>query len=398
MILMEEWINPEEVTEGLLEMEEEHTTHYDVESTNRSKELAEKYPSNLSGYAGKYENLVSSADGVGTKILLAQYARASFNRPLNSIGQDVVAMVVNDLICKGAKPLFFLDYFASSKISNAHFHEVLDGIHEACSSINIPLLGGETAKLPGIITEGTFDVAGFGVGKIESVEDELPNNIQTGDVVIGIKSTGFHSNGFTIIRRNIGWRESGNDPFLDKLLTPTKIYVEDIQHLKTIYRPDPLIRWVEKSTDPAIEKTNRESIKIKGLAHITGGGFDNINRILPKKHTIKYDDSFLYENDYPAHADMFRWIQENEGLTTEQMYNTFNCGVGMAVILSPEDADILNNHIATTIEINDSSYNDSSHNDSSYNDSSYNNVYKNYDYSPSNYVQIGHVQHTTESQ
>ena len=358
-------------------IEEEYTPHYDIESTLRAKQLEKKYSSNnLAGYAGKYENLVSSADGVGTKILLAQYARASFNRPLNSIGQDVVAMVVNDLICKGAVPLFFLDYFASSKISNAEFHEVLDGIHEACSSINIPLLGGETAKLPGIVHSGTFDVAGFGVGKIESVEDELPSNIQIGDVVIGIKSTGFHSNGFTIIRRNIGWRESGNDPFLDKLLTPTKIYVEDIQHLKSIYRPDPLIRWVEKSTDPTIEKTNRESIEIKGLAHITGGGFDNINRILPKKHTIKYDDSFLYENDYPAHADMFRWIQENEGLTTEQMYNTFNCGVGMAVILSPEDADILNNHMENVVETN--------------------NVHKNYNYSPSNYVQVGHVQHTPQ--
>ena len=116
-------------------------------------------------------------------------------------------------------------------------------------------------------------------------------------------------------------------------------------------------------------------VKIKGLAHITGGGFDNIQRILPKNYTLKYDDKFLYENDYPAHADMFRWIQENEGLTTEQMYSTFNCGVGMAVILSPEDADILNNHMENVIETN--------------------NVYKNYDYSPSNYVQIGHVQHTT---
>ena len=314
--------------------------------------------------------LVSGTDGVGTKLKLAFEMNCH-----HTIGIDLVAMCVNDVVVCGAEPLFFLDYFASSKIPNDQFHEVLDGIHEACDSINIPLLGGETAKLPGIITEGTFDVAGFGVGKIESIEDELPNNIQKGDVVIGIKSTGFHSNGFTIIRRNIGWRVSGNDSFLSKLLIPTKIYVEDIQHLKSIYRPDPLIRWVKNSTDPAIEKPNREPIEIKGLAHITGGGFDNIQRILPKNHTLKYDDKFLYENDYPAHADMFRWIQENEGLTTEQMYSTFNCGVGMAVILSPEDADILNNHMENVIETN--------------------NVYKNYDYSPSNYVQIGHVQHTT---
>ena len=315
--------------ESIIELEEDYTSHYDVESTNRAKELAEKYSSNLSGYAGKYENLVSSADGVGTKILLAQYARVSFNRPLNSIGQDVVAMVVNDLLCKGAKPLFFLDYFASSKIPNDQFHEVLAGIYQACIEIDIPLLGGETAKLPGIITEGTFDVAGFGVGRIECKDDELPNNIRKGDVVIGIKSSGFHSNGFTIIRSNIGWRESGNEPFLDMLLKPTKIYVNDIKKIRAISN--------NTNNDP----TTPNNIKIKGLAHITGNGFDNIQRIIPARTVMKYDDSFLYENDYPAHADMFRWIQENEGLTMGQMYATFNCGIGMAVIVSPEDAEVL---------------------------------------------------------
>ena len=300
-----------------------HKDHYDSESSNRVKQLAEKYVENdLRGYAGKYENLVSSADGVGTKILLAQYARVSYNRPLCSLGQDVVAMVVNDLICQGAEPLFFLDYFASSKIPNDQFHEVLDGIHEACDSINIPLLGGETAKLPGIITDGTFDVAGFGVGKINRIEDELPNNIQVGDIVLGLKSSGFHSNGFTIIRDNISWRDTSRPDFLNSLLEPTKIYAKDIKKL-------------------TICNGNSKQVKIKGLAHITGGGFTNIGRILPENTELKYDHAFLYENDYPAHADLFRWVQEGQGLTLEEMYSTFNCGIGMVVIVSKEDYDTL---------------------------------------------------------
>ncbi len=305
-----------------------HKDHYDTESSNRAKQLAKKYVENdLRGYAGKYENLVSSTDGIGTKILLAQYARVSYNRPLCSLGQDVVAMVVNDLVCQGAEPLFFLDYFASSKLPNDQFHEVLDGIHEACDSINIPLLGGETAKLPGIITEGTFDVAGFGVGKINRIEDELPNNIKVGDVVLGLKSSGFHSNGFTIIRDNVGWRDMEKPDFLNSLLEPTKIYVKDIKKL-TICNIN-----------------NRTPVKIKGLAHITGGGFTNIGRILPENTELKYDHAFLYENDYPAHADLFRWVQERQGFTLEEMYSTFNCGIGMAVIVSREDYEILKNPV-----------------------------------------------------
>ena len=297
--------------------------HYDVESTDRATKL-EKYSDQIGNFASKYDNIVSSVDGVGTKILLAQYARLAYNRPLNSIGQDAVAMVVNDLLCRGAKPLFFLDYFASNKIPHDQFYEILEGIHWACKSINIPLIGGETAKLPGIITEGSFDVAGFGVGKIECKDDELPNNIRKGDVVIGIKSSGFHSNGFTLIRNNIGWRESGDEEFLNKLLEPTKIYALDIKKIKII--PN---------------NYERSYIKIKGLAHITGNGFDNIERILPKNMIVKYNDDFLYEDDYPVHADMFRWIQEREGLTMDQMHATFNCGIGMAAIISSEDAKIL---------------------------------------------------------
>ena len=309
--------------------------HYDVESTSRASKLA-KYSDQIGNFAAKYDNIVSSVDGVGTKILLAQYARLAYNRPLNSIGQDAVAMVVNDLLCRGAKPLFFLDYFASNKIPHDQFYEILEGIHLACKSINIPLIGGETAALPGIIIENSFDVAGFGVGRIECKDDELPRDIKRDDVVIGIKSSGFHSNGFTLIRKNIGWRESGNQEFLNKLLEPTKIYVNDIMKIEDICK--------NKLLAPK---------KIKGLAHITGGGFDNIQKILPKNMIVKYTDRILYERPYLAHEDLFEWIQERETFTMDQMYATFNCGIGMVAILNPEDAESLEranaNYVKRTI-------------------------------------------------
>ena len=169
-----------------------HQEHYDEETNNRVSDITEEYDI-PNEYASVYndidhlnQKLAACTDGVGTKILLAQHAYIKYNRPLNSIGQDVVAMVVNDLICKGAEPLFFLDYFASNNIPNDQYHQILAGIHSACTEIGIPLIGGETAELPGIIRETTLDVAGFGVGKIIK---ELPTTIETNDVVLGIKAS-----------------------------------------------------------------------------------------------------------------------------------------------------------------------------------------------------------------
>ena len=290
-----------------------HQEHYDEETNNRVSDITEEYDI-PNEYASVYndidhlnQKLAACTDGVGTKILLAQHAYIKYNRPLNSIGQDVVAMVVNDLICKGAEPLFFLDYFASHNIPNDQYHQILAGIHSACTEIGIPLIGGETAELPGIIRETTLDVAGFGVGKIIK---ELPTTIETNDVVLGIKASGFHSNGYTIIRRHT---QNISEEFTNLLLEPTIIYANKIKGLHKL-------------------------VNIKGLAHITGGGFDNIKRILNKNQTVLYHDHYLYTEDYPTKPTLYRWIQEREFLTNEQMRTTFNCGIGMVLIVSKEDA------------------------------------------------------------
>lgn len=278
------------------------------------KEIS-KYSDQIGGFAGKYGNLVASCDGVGTKILLAQTAKKYHNRPLQSIGIDCVAMVVNDLLCKGAKPKFFLDYFAADRIREDEFYEILEGIHEGCVESEMELMGGETAELNGIITSDAFDVCGFGVGFIV---DELPkDNIVVGDSVIGLKSSGFHSNGFTIIRQSLMDQNymttRSNEDMIDNFLEPTKIYVKDIE----------LIR--------------ESGIKIKALAHITGGGFKNVDRILPDNLKVEYKQS----NGYYSHPHHFEWIQSKTNMSKEKMRNTFNCGIGMVIVLSPEEVEKL---------------------------------------------------------
>ena len=159
-----------------------------------------KYSDQIGGFAGKHGNLIASCDGVGTKILLAQLAKKKFNRSLKTIGIDCVAMVVNDLLCSGGEPLFFLDYFCSAKINEEDFNEVLEGIYVGCQLTGMELIGGETAELPNIIEKNTFDVCGFGVGL---KNDELPkSNMKVGDKIVGLPSSGFHSNGYTLLRKH----------------------------------------------------------------------------------------------------------------------------------------------------------------------------------------------------
>lgn len=285
------------------------SNHYDKTTNKRVAQLTNEYAI-ANEYASVHGDLVACTDGVGTKILLAQHAYLTHNRPLNSIGQDVVAMVVNDLICTGADPLFFLDYFASNNIPNEQYFQILAGIHQACTEIGIPLIGGETAELPGIIRETTLDIAGFGVGKIYPLAYKLPHNIQTNDIVLGLKASGFHANGYTIIRRHT---QSITEEFMNLLLEPTILYSYRVRQLSKI-------------------------VTIKGLAHITGGGLNNIRRILTKEQRVLYNEKFLYEDDYPTKGTLYRWIQERESLTNEQMRATFNCGIGMVLIVSPEHA------------------------------------------------------------
>ena len=279
------------------------------------------YSKQIGGFAARHGNLISSCDGVGTKILLAQLAKEKYGRSLSSIGIDCVAMVINDLLCNGCEPLFFLDYFCSANVNEEDYKEVLEGIYFGCSQVGIELVGGETAELPGIIEPNTFDVCGFGVG---ISMDPLPkDNMQAGDVVVGLPSTGFHSNGYTTIRKHAHNTPKDMDEkeFIYSLLEPTKIYKEELDALK------------------------EANIEIKGIAHITGGGHTNTKRILPKNlvcnyrlyHSVKSGNK-SNETRFFRHENLFQWIQTEENLTKKQMMKTFNCGVGMVVVV-PEDSE-----------------------------------------------------------
>ena len=297
---------------------------------NKDEELIQeisKYSDQIGGFAGKYtlpyrkvgnigekRELVASCDGVGTKILLAQTARSYYSRPLQSVGIDCVAMVVNDLLCKGADPLFFLDYYASDNLKEQEFYQVLAGIQEGCEESGMELLGGETAELNGLISYDTFDVCGFGIG---TIVDELPkDNIEIGDSVVGLKSSGFHSNGFTIIRKHTSDKDTHKPvdiKWMLYLLEPTTIYVEHIERIR------------------------KSNVELKALAHITGGGFKNVNRVLPDNLGVRYER----EDVFYSHYQLFQWIQTKAEMSMEEMRNTFNCGIGMVMILSPEEVEKL---------------------------------------------------------
>ncbi len=256
--------------------------------------------------------LVAGTDGVGTKL---KYAILS--KKYDTIGIDAVAMCVNDIVCQGAKPLFFLDYFASGKLNPVQVAEVVSGVAEGCRQAGAALIGGETAEMPGFYPGGDFDVAGFAVGIAEKKKIINGANIKSGDLLIGIKSSGIHSNGYSLVRKL--WGEDVEDlqkydadlgaAPLDVLLTPTKIYVKSILAL--------------------IEK-----VKVKGIAHITGGGFiENIPRIFPEGIGCRIDTK-SYE--VPA---VFRIMVKKAKLDKQQAYNTFNMGIGMVVCVAKKDAD-----------------------------------------------------------
>tara|TARA_Y100001949_G_scaffold72793_1_gene61796 strand:+ start:314 stop:1288 length:975 start_codon:yes stop_codon:yes gene_type:complete len=313
-----------------------------MNKNDRLVEGIKQYSNQIGGYAGEFtvpystywysneksnNKVVASCDGVGTKILLAQLAKKKFGRSLKSIGIDCVAMVANDLLCSGADPLFFLDYFCSANVNEEDFNEVLEGIYVGCELAGMELIGGETAELPGIIEKDTFDVCGFGVGR---VIDKLPkpNAMKAGDKIVGLPSSGFHSNGYTLLRKYI-WNKMEED-FIYSLLKPTIIYNSEI---------DALIK---------------EGIEIKGLAHITGDGYNNVNRVLPDNlyANIRLWDPELTGNKtnetrFYRHEKLFQWIQKEAKLTKKEMMATFNCGVGMVVII-PDDSDWI--HLSTVLK------------------------------------------------
>jgi len=260
----------------------------------------------------KYKNpvLVSGTDGVGTKLKLAFMLDKH-----DTVGIDLVAMSVNDILVQGAEPLFFLDYFACGKLDVATATAVIKGIAAGCEQAGCALIGGETAEMPGMYPAGEYDLAGFAVGAAE--KDKLINGstIAAGDAVLGLASSGAHSNGYSLIRKII--ERSGIDlnsdfhgrPLRDVVLAPTRIYVKPVLALM-------------------------EQLPVKGMAHITGGGLlENIPRVLPENLT-----AVLRKNSWDM-PPLFSWMQQEGNVAEKEMHRTFNCGIGMAVIVAATDAE-----------------------------------------------------------
>lgn len=249
--------------------------------------------------------LVAATDGVGTKLRLAIELGQ-----LETVGIDLVAMCVNDLICQGAQPLFFLDYFATGKLDVDEAAAVIEGIAAGCRAAGCALLGGETAEMPGMYAPGDFDLAGFAVGAMERGQS-LPKAILEGTALIGLRSSGVHSNGYSLVRRlvaqsGLGWDAPFEDTTLGAaLLAPTRLYVQ------------PLLPLIAAGD-------------VLGLAHITGGGIsENLPRMLPDGVGAHVD---LGTWDLPA---LFGWLQEQAGVDADEMLRTFNCGIGM-ILAVPE--------------------------------------------------------------
>lgn len=258
--------------------------------------------------------LIAANDGVGTKLKIAIDADQH-----DTVGIDLVAMCVNDLVVQGGEPLFFLDYFATGKLEPEQGVAIVAGIAEGCRQAGAALIGGETAEMPGMYKDGDYDLAGFAVGAAER-DNLLPRgDIAEGDIILGLASSGVHSNGFSLVRRivelsGLGWKDEApfkaGETLGQALLTPTRIYVKSL--LEAI----------------------RSSDGIKALAHITGGGFpDNIPRVLPEGLAAEVD---LTSIDVPA---VFSWLAKVGGVEMHEMLRTFNCGIGMIVVVTPEKAD-----------------------------------------------------------
>ena len=285
----------------------------DVKRTRRSEVLG-----GLGGFGAlcalpaKYKEpiLVSGTDGVGTKLRLAIDLKKH-----DTIGQDLVAMCVNDLIVQGAEPLFFLDYYATGKLDVDVAASVIKGIADGCEMSGCALVGGETAEMPGMYHEGDYDLAGFCVGVVEKSEIIDGTAVKTGDTLIALGSSGAHSNGYSLIRKVL--EVSGANPadllegkpLSEHLLAPTKIYVKSILQL--------------------IKQT-----EVHAIAHLTGGGFwENIPRVLPDNTKAVIDESSW---QWPA---IFNWLQEKGNISRYEMYRTFNCGVGMVIALPKKEVE-----------------------------------------------------------
>ena len=294
-----------------------------VKKTHRSGMM-----SNIGGFGALFDPkaagykdpiLVSATDGVGTKLKVAIDTKKH-----DTVGIDLVAMCVNDLVVQGAEPLFFLDYFACGKLDVDHAEAVIKGIAQGCEESGCALIGGETAEMPGMYGDGDYDLAGFAVGAVERDENITGETIKEGDVVLGLASSGLHSNGFSLVRKIVGSTqgygydsktpfESEFETLGDALLTPTRLYIKSLM---------------------AVIKNHKGLIK--GLANITGGGLlENIPRVLPKDLGVAVD-----ANSWPL-PPLFKWLANAGNLSSNDMALTLNCGIGMVVICDSKDCEKL---------------------------------------------------------
>ena len=256
---------------------------------------------------GRYKNpvLVSGTDGVGTKLKLAFHLKK-----YDTVGIDCVAMCVNDILCHGAKPLFFLDYLACGKLDAGVSSEIVKGVAEGCLSSGMSLVGGETAEMPGFYNEGEYDIAGFAVGVVEKKKVINGEKIKEGDIIIGLESSGVHSNGFSLVRKLVTDldEEYNGQKISEYLLTPTKIYVK------------PVSKIIKK-------------FKVKGMAHITGGGLiENVPRVIPDGLS-----AVIYKDKIKV-PEIFTYLQ-SKGVPEEEMWGTFNMGIGFIIVVKEKDKD-----------------------------------------------------------
>ena len=286
--------------------------------------------SGIGGFGGlveiskKYREpvLVSGTDGVGTKLKLA----FALNRH-DTVGIDLVAMSVNDILVQGAEPLFFLDYYSCGKLDVDAATEVIKGIAAGCEQAGCALIGGETAEMPGMYPDGEYDLAGFAVGVVEKSNIISGADIKAGDVVLGLASNGAHSNGYSLVRKiierskpDLNAKFDGERTLADCIMAPTRIYVKPLLGLM-------------------------QSIKIKGMAHITGGGLlENVPRVLPTNVIAVLDGKSWHT------PKLFDWLREQGNVAQQEMYRTFNCGIGMVVIVAKDQADAALSQLKNTGE------------------------------------------------
>ena len=297
-----------------------------VESTFRPEVIG-----GLGGFGGYFQLpsgyqqpvLVSGTDGVGTKLKIAH----SLNRH-DTVGIDLVAMCVNDVLTSGAEPLFFLDYLATGKLEASQLAAVVSGIASACRDSGCTLLGGETAEMPGFYSAGEYDLAGFCVGIVEKSQLLDGSKVQIGDVAIGLASSGVHSNGFSLVRKiidtqGLNWQDCPEiltgSSLGEVLLTPTRLYVKPVLELL------------------------RSGLDIHAMAHITGGGIpENLPRCLGKGHSVQ-----IYPESWPV-LPIFHWLAQMGSVNAEAMFNTFNMGIGFVIIVPSDLAQLTINQLQSS--------------------------------------------------